>query len=348
MSGSIAALVAGGTAGVLAVAAGGMALTEAVTLYQNRTALADRFSGIPSIIFPSDLKQNVPFMTMEFQRYQRRSINQQPFYNEVMKIRLPIPENLSERIGISYDDANLGSAVGAAIEAGSVGAGDLIERGGTVATGLAAAAGANAGRIAGLFQNNTQRSGESNAAFAARQQGNLGNQGALDIAARVVGTAAQVLGGITTNPFQVALFRSPQFRTHSFSWKFIPTSAQESETLRTLIEVFQYHSLPGISNAGAVFFSYPEILKINFKPSDKFLYKFKPCVVKGITVNYAPNSPSFIKNGNDFSPTALTLSIELQEIEIMTKADFLRVNGGYSIFNVPGNSRPAPRVPGAL
>lgn len=312
-----------GLAGVASVAAvaGVLGAAQAEDLYDSRRALANRPQDI---IFPPDLLRNpnaqVPFMSMEFERYQRRSINEQPFYNSVMKIRLPIPENLSETTSLSYDNANLGSAMGSLIEAGSARTElDLGTRGVTLAAGAATAAAGNAGAaVTAVAQTAGGRAGAERAAPLAA------NAQLLADAARI---SAGALFGITANPYQVTLFKSPNFRTHKFSWKFIATSLEESNTLRNLVSILKYHSLPGISSAGAVFFSYPEILKINFRPSDRFLYKFKPCVVTGLTVNYAPNSPSFVKTSG--APTAIMISIDLQEIEILTKADFLRDERGY-------------------
>lgn len=297
--------VAGASAAAagLGLLAAGTSLIDASVLYNNQREFASRFQE--PIMFPLDLMRNnnnVPYISMQFEQYQRRSINEQPFYTDKIKIRLPIPENLVEQTTLDYPRQELGSAAGAAVEAASgitTSGSDLnsiIQRIGTVTSGI----GVSALRT-------------------------VGSQIAKENAA--IGEAAvSVLSGISANPFQVILFKSPQFRTHTFSWKLIPTSLAESDELKKLIDTFKYHSLPGISRLGAVFFSYPEILKINFRPSDKYLYKFKPCVVTNVTVNYAPNSPSFVRSSS--APTAIQLSISLQEIEIMTKADFLRDSSG--------------------
>ena len=80
--------------------------------------------------------------------------------------------------------------------------------------------------------------------------------------------------------------------------------------------------LPGISGpgTGGVFFSYPEILQIKLFPKDDYLYRFKPCVVDNVSVNYAPNNPSFYRETG--APTAVQFSVSLQEIEIWTKNDY--------------------------
>jgi hypothetical protein len=242
---------------------------------------------------------------MQFKEYTRRSIYDRPFYNEVMKINLPIPSNLVEQTDIQYANENLGSVMGSIVEAvGAVGTGTAVNI--TRAPAIAAAgigAGAAPSAIASAIAS------EAGLPVSA-------TQGAISEVTR----AASVLTGITTNPFQAVLFKSPQFRSHQFSWTFIPKSRAESEVINNIVQTFRYHSLPGISNLGGVFFSYPEILEINFRPTDTYLYKFKPCVVDTISVNFAPNQPSFYKTS--LAPTAVQFSIKVQEIEIWTKADF--------------------------
>jgi hypothetical protein len=319
-----------GVAAVLGGAAAGFALQGAISLYNQREALANRSDQ--NILFPPDLNRaNAPYMSMQFKRYQRRSINEQPFYNDIMKIRLPVPDNLVERTSVSYDNTSLGSALGSFIESQSAG-GDAATSALTLLQGASVGAltalPSIGGAVAGAV---SQRAGGATRREAERTERTATT--ILGIAAQTASAAAGALFGITANPYQVVLFKSPDFRTHSFTWKFIPNSLQESEILRNLIEIFKYHSLPGISSAGAVFFSYPEILEINFRPSDQYLYRFKPCVVKSVTTNFAPNSPSFVKSSG--APTAIEFRIELQEIEIMTKADFLGLRNERGIYSDP-------------
>lgn len=271
---------------ILGYGAVGFAAVDAATLYfSDRGRLAGARQS--DILFPLDLNPNVPYIGMEFKEYNRRSIYQQPLYNSIMRIRLPIPENLVENTRVTYSKENLGSVVGSAAE--------------TVSGG-----GFNLQSILGVFAG----AGAGLAAAAARE------------VPKEVAYGFSAVTGITLNPFQTVLFKAPEFRSHSFSWKFVPKSPDESEMLRVLIETFKYHSLPGISAASGVFFSYPEILEISFNPDDSFLYKFKPCVVESVQVNYAPNSPSFYNSTK--APTAISFDIQLQEIEIWTKADFDR------------------------
>jgi len=290
MSG-IGGLLRTGTLGFGAIGAA----ADAANLYDRASQDATRFQD--SLRFPLDLKDTVgvPYMSMQFSAYKRRSIYQQPFYQPEMKIRLPIPENLVERTSVNYDNNNLGSVAGAGVEALAGGlsgeGGSFAQRAAAVASGVGVA---------------SAQAALSNIVPGASQAANF----------------ASTLSGITTNPFQVVLFRSPDFRSHTFSWRFVPINSDESEMIRSIVETFKYHSLPGLSAAGGVFFSYPEILEISFSPDDYYLYKFKPCVVKEVAVNFAPSAPSFYRLTN--APTAVQFTINLQEIEIWTKADWVR------------------------
>ena len=293
--------------------AAGVATVDAANLYDRSRQLAGMFQN-PNLLFPSDLRTgDVPFMSMQFSEYKRRSIYEQPFYETKMKISLPIPENLVEQIGLQYNKGEeLGSVAGSVMEGLSGG-----PNASTASTIAAGAGVASAQALAG------------GAISASLRNLGVANSSASSAGAAVTSQAANILSavtGITTNPFQTVLFKAPHFRTHRFSWRLVPKSYDESERLREIIETFRFHSLPGISAAGGVFFSYPEILEVNFRPSDKFLYKFKPCVVESISINYAPNNPSF--NRSSLAPTAVQFSINLQEIEIWTKADYLRNQQG--------------------
>jgi hypothetical protein len=76
-----------------------------------------------------------------------------------------------------------------------------------------------------------------------------------------------------------------------------------------------------VSSGAGLFFSYPSMVIVSLYPSSEFLYRFKPCIIKSVNVNYAAgNNPSFFKRTN--APTAMTLSIQLQEIEYWTNNDY--------------------------
>lgn len=273
------------------------AFSGARDLYNTRGGMASQFQQ--ETTFPLDLIQGDRnfYSSFKFQMYEKRSINDAPFLRSYGTIRLPLPDNLRDNMTVTYNTASLGPTVGAALE------------------GLAGQ------QIAGADIGQTL----SNLGNAAANTLIAGLQGAAaDLLANRTGAggqAGQAYFGIAVNPYQTVLFEKPEFKTHNFSWKLMPKNEQESEAARNIFRTFQYHMSPGISEGIGLFFSYPSIVVVSLFPSDEFLYRFKPCVIKSVNVNYAAGSnPSFFKRTE--APTAMTISIQLQEIEYWTNRDF--------------------------
>jgi hypothetical protein len=195
---------------------------------------------------------------------------------------------------VNYDSAHSSEAAqGAAIEAGLA---SQNNNGGFASIAAAAAGGAAAGTVS-------------------KATAGLGNALGIDV------PQALQLGGLAQNPFLTVLFQSPAFKRHSFSWKLAPNNAQESNSLREIINAFKSNMLPGMSpNAGGTLLTYPNMAIINLYPDETFLYKFKPCVVESLNVNYAVGGqPSFFKGTN--APTLVQIDVNFLEIEYWLKED---------------------------
>ena len=250
------------------------------------------------MMFPGDLidpsANRNSYISIKFQEYQRRSIFDQPFMRLDGGIRLPLPYPLSENQQIQYDSSHSSEpAQGAAIEAG------LAARSGGGGFGNIAAAAAG-GAAAGAISKATAGIGAA-----------LG----IDV------PQALQLGGLAQNPFLTVLFQAPQFKRHTFSWKLAPNNQQESNTVRDIINAFKSNMLPAMSgNAGGTLLTYPNMAIINLYPDETFLYKFKPCVIESLNVNYAVGGqPSFFKNTN--APTIVQIDVNFLEIEYWLKED---------------------------
>jgi hypothetical protein len=130
-------------------------------------------------------------------------------------------------------------------------------------------------------------------------------------------TAGQYLAGMTVNPFLFMMFDSPTFKEHTLDWIFAPKSRQESKDLDVIIKEIKMRSLPQ-ADLG-IMLNYPDIAIIKLNP-DNHLFKFRPCAVLSVSVNYtAAGTPSFFDTG---SPSVVSLQIRLREIEIWTKNNF--------------------------
>lgn len=274
------------------------AIGDAKDLYYRRGSMAsENFQD--DLQFPSDLIQPSAaggesrnfFMSFSFMEYEKRSIQNSPFLRSRGTVRLPIPDALRDNLSVSYNTASLTPVVGAGLESIAGRPASEISVGSTAESLLS-------GGTATMLQNLTG----SGIARDALQ-------------------AAQAYYGLAINPYQTVLFEKPEFKTHNFSWKLMPRDENESDKARNIYRTFQFHASPGVSPGPGLFFSYPSMVMVSLYPSSEFLYRFKPCVIKSVNVNYAASgNPSFFKRTN--APTAMTLSIQLQEIEYWTNQDY--------------------------
>ena len=269
----------------------GFGAAAAADLY--RLHSRNRATDPSNLVFPRDLVNNdeghVFFISFSFQKYVKRSITNSPFLKAEGTIALPLPNNLRDNTTVNYSTENLGPAVGAGLEAASslIGRGSSVDALDALNAGINTASGIFAGGVSNLDANKTN--------------------------------ALKALTGTAINNFQTVLFDSPQFKSHLFSWKLFPRDEEESKILRTIVKTFNRKMLPGVASSGA-FFSFPDIVNVELFPTYKWLYKFKPCVIDNLSVNYASGStPAFFKG--TYAPAAVTVSLQLREIEYWTEND---------------------------
>lgn len=261
--------------------------TLALAANYEATKLSEEFQE--PLQFPLDLtvgEGGKYFMSLRFVKYVKTAIMEQKFVVDQGNILLPIPNNLNEVTSLTYSNESLGPLMGSAVE-GSQQGGNLGLNNFVFGASVAAA--------------------QTAAATAGGQQ--------------LIG-AASAISGVAVNPFFTAVFKNPDFRSHTFTWKLFPKNEDESEVIKRIIETIKYHILPGISNTSGVLFEYPEMLLVKLHPNDEYTYKFKPCVVKSFTANYAPSGKPSFYSGPKAAPTAVEISIQLQEIEYLTKYDY--------------------------
>lgn len=266
-----------------------------------------------SLYFPEDLgsTKHPYYISFSFREYQRRSIFDRKFLKDVGMIRLPPPNQLVDASSVSYDQKGNSLIVGAAIEnalAGRSSLADTAKRltGSNIAEGTAGVAGAigsgGLGAVAGL---------------------GVGLVSGTNTAAS--NTLDQVLqiGGVAQNPFLTILFNSPTFKKHQFTWVLNPSNENETEIANAIVNKFKYHQLPDISNyAGGTLLSYPDIALVGLYPNDHYLYKFKPCVIESVVVDYSHDGqPAYFASTD--APVSIKLQISLLEIEYWIKPDIL-------------------------
>lgn len=254
----------------------------------------NKFAG--ALMFPSDMKY---FTKFSFIVYDKRIVNVGAKDLPSKVIILPMPNNLKETFGVSYDTPALGPVVGAAansianaIRTGSPGS--LVSD----SVSDAAKTGVTAGVAGGLN--------------ALKSMGGKGET--------VAAIGSQALG-VAPNPNLAVLFSNIGLREHSFSYKFAPTSLKEVNTLKEIIYELKRRMLPGMVNDGSMLFSFPDVCDIEFGPDKTKPYTILRCVMTSLDINYTPmGSPAFFKDGDS---VMVEISMSFKEVKPFTREDII-------------------------
>lgn len=291
----------------------GVAIATARAINRKRPFVENIAAGT-LLYFPHDLEQYAISMAFDFSSYQRRSIFEQPYLKPKGTIRLPISRNIVDSYKMDWDtkaatSATLGASMEAALEAYQK-RGDM--------SGMQALLNSSGEILV---------SGAQGAAFDASK---------FLVSGDTLGQLLQPFG-LAQNPFLTVLFKQPTFKEFKFSWKLIPRNPEEANTIQGIINTFKYHMLPDIAAGTAgTLLNYPSIVNIGFKTNDEYLFRFKPCVITNMQVNYSPAAtPAFFK-GSENVPSEIDLSLSVYEIEYWTKSDFIDSVNGQNRGYIPG------------
>jgi hypothetical protein len=139
-----------------------------------------------------------------------------------------------------------------------------------------------------------------------------------------IGAAAETAGALTgfaLNTHQTLKFVQPTLKSHSFSWKLVPSSKEESKILHSMVQFIKSRIYP---DKGALTFRYPDLIYVYMYNGDK-MYFFKPAYVTGFAVNYTTEGgPAF---HNDEYPVSVQIDMNITETAVWTRND--AEAGGY-------------------
>ena len=271
------------------------------------------------LVFPSDLSADYYICFDAYDHKQTRPEETRRTFQFKKGVYLPLPTNISDTYGASYDKENLYIAGNAAKE----GMNSLMQSdsGGTSSIANAmqknpmqeAAKGVN--NVLGALKNNPKAAAAASAAFM------------LSKASGPLAAAAKSTFQVTTNPFPVMIFQGTGFKpAFSFDWVFYPESLDEAQTIRKIIGYFRREMLPEAVESAPSILKAPAIFEIKMVPND-YTRQYKRSVLTNMSVNYAPNGLSFIKADDgsakpDIVPTAISLSLTFEEVEVWLANDY--------------------------
>jgi len=146
-----------------------------------------------------------------------------------------------------------------------------------------------------------------------------------------IATLGLAATGVASNPGLELLYTSPNFRSFRFDFMFYPRSQKEAKEVMKIIKKLKFHQAPEISSqSGGRFLVPPSEFDIQFFYNgfeNPNIPKVSTCVLEQIDVDYAPNGfsayevPGSLKpeEGETGTPTAIRLSLQFKETQIVTK-----------------------------
>jgi hypothetical protein len=146
------------------------------------------------------------------------------------------------------------------------------------------------------------------------------------------GSAEAIMSGAlgkTVNPRTDVLFKNVDYRTHTFSFKLIPRSYDEAIAIDTLLNIFQYFSLPDYGQGSLNFFiGYPYEFMITLftqqNGSTHHLNTINRSVLTSMAVDHAGGGRvAFVDGygGQQFFPAATSLELEFKETRLLGRDD---------------------------
>lgn len=216
-------------------------------------------------------------------------------------IAFPVPSNLLTATALDYTNINLG-AFGGEFFKSAIKLGNAAQNGDFFA---ALRQEVNSG-VRAVFENGNVRQ-----LIARRVVSGL---------SPTLGSAVDLAAGNTPNPHVAVTFNNVKLRSFTYTWKFSPNSKPESERLQEIIQKLHERVLP--KKSGSLLLNYPNQCQLQLYPTQlNELFKFKPCVIDNMSVNYAPSgTPSFFAESK--LPTEIELSMTFHEIQLRTSEDY--------------------------
>ena len=222
--------------------------------------------------------------------------------NPVAAIALYMPDTLNASYNASYDELSLTNEAGAKL--------NTVEKINSALTGR--------------FGNNPAPALSNEAGVAALVSSALGVGAGLLGAGENVADINLQAAGFTINPQLQMIYRGVAFRHFQLTFTFTPSSKQETELVKAIIETFKLNFAPSIVGEGddrllGMFFTPPSVFNVDFMIDtglNQYLPKYGDCVLTDIDVNYAPNG--FAPHA-DGSPVQTQLNLTFKEIEIVTQ-----------------------------
>ena len=122
--------------------------------------------------------------------------------------------------------------------------------------------------------------------------------------------------GAVINPNMELLFKGPQLRTFSLTWRMSPRDYEESQMIKNIIRMFK-QSMAVKRTKSQLFLKSPNTYKLEYLTAGgrdhSFLPKIKECALTGCNINYTPDGN--YQTYENSSMVAYEMQMSFQELE---------------------------------
>jgi len=156
-------------------------------------------------------------------------------------------------------------------------------------------------------------------------QGVIGNNGSRFVSAGFQTAAlAGKAGGFAVNTIRGVTLEQPQFKSHQLSWKLSPKSREESITIQRIIHKLKTGAAIRYASGGhqKAVFSFPNLFIPYFYPNTAMMYKFKPCVISSLDIDFNGGNGGAAFYAGTNAPESITIQMQLIELEFWTAHDY--------------------------
>jgi len=131
--------------------------------------------------------------------------------------------------------------------------------------------------------------------------------------------------GIAFNPQTALAFQNMNMRSFSFEFKLVPESPDDSETIRSIENLFRKYMYA--SKAGIYTLKYPPKWRIKYnvgEQENKYLPFMHDCYLSSFDALHNGDGNSFFANG---APTSTGIKLSFVETKMLTREDLYPENG---------------------
>lgn len=126
---------------------------------------------------------------------------------------------------------------------------------------------------------------------------------------------------IAVSQDSIATFKDVENRKFTFSFNLIPSSRDETRTIKQIIDFFRFHSLPEYS---AILINFPSIFYVSIlgmgDGSGNNYFQFKPMALESLNVTYGDGEYMQLMVNN--TPAKVKIDLTFQEVTKPYKGDF--------------------------